>query len=164
MLASKSNDHEGFYLLQTMIECMPAEALNQYIKGIFQLLFSRLTSSKTTKFVKSFLVFIFLYTCHHGGQSVQELIDSIQPNMFGMVIDRLVILEVQKVCLFIYFLFVWSGVQALPNMFDLIQPNMFVMSINFEIKRGTKIITLSYFLILETVDLIYLLCILTLAK
>jgi len=97
MLASKSNDHEGFYLLQTMIECMPAEALNQYIKGIFQLLFSRLTSSKTTKFVKSFLVFIFLYTCHHGGQSVQELIDSIQPNMFGMVIDRLVILEVQKV-------------------------------------------------------------------
>ena len=104
MLASKSNDHEGFYLLQTMIECMPAEALNQYIKGIFQLLFSRLTSSKTTKFVKSFLVFIFLYTCHHGGQSVQELIDSIQPNMFGMVIDRLVILEVQKVCLLIYFL------------------------------------------------------------
>ena len=109
MLASKSNDHEGFYLLQTMIECMPAEALNQYIKGIFQLLFSRLTSSKTTKFVKSFLVFIFLYTCHHGGQSVQELIDSIQPNMFGMVIDRLVILEVQKVflfvCLFIFCLF-----------------------------------------------------------
>ena len=118
MLASKSNDHEGFYLLQTMIECMPAEALNQYIKGIFQLLFSRLTSSKTTKFVKSFLVFIFLYTCHHGGQSVQELIDSIQPNMFGMVIDRLVILEVQKVCMFVYLLFVWFGVQALPNMFD----------------------------------------------
>ena len=142
MLASKSNDHEGFYLLQTMIECMPAEALNQYIKGIFQLLFSRLTSSKTTKFVKSFLVFIFLYTCHHGGQSVQELIDSIQPNMFGMVIDRLVILEVQKVCMFVYLffvcLFVWSGVQALPNMFDLIQPNMFVMVIDGFDPRGLK--------------------------
>ena len=138
MLASKSNDHEGFYLLQTMIECMPAEALNQYIKGIFQLLFSRLTSSKTTKFVKSFLVFIFLYTCHHGGQSVQELIDSIQPNMFGMVIDRLVILEVQKVCLFIYFLFVWSGVQAFPNKFDLIQPNMFGMVIDGFDPRGLK--------------------------
>ena len=122
MLASKSNDHEGFYLLQTMIECMPAEALNQYIKGIFQLLFSRLTSSKTTKFVKSFLVFIFLYTCHHGGQSVQELIDSIQPNMFGMVIDRLVILEVQKVFLFIYLFFVCL-------IFDSIQTKMFGMVI-----------------------------------
>ena len=38
-----------------------------------------------------------MYTCHYGGQTVQEIIDSIQPNMFGMVIGRLVILEVQKV-------------------------------------------------------------------
>ena len=97
LIASKTNDHEGFYLLQSMVESMPRDALDQYIKGIFQLLFGRLTSSKTTKFVKSFLVFIFMYTCHYGGQTVQEIIDSIQPNMFGMVIERLVILEVQKV-------------------------------------------------------------------
>ena len=97
LIASKSNDHEGFYLLQTMIEFMPKEALGQYIKGIFTLLFQRLTSSKTTKFIKSFLVFIFLYSCHYGGDSLQELCDSIQPSLFRMVIERLVILEVQKV-------------------------------------------------------------------
>ena len=97
LIASKSNDHEGFFLMQSMIEFMPRETLAEHIKGIFQLLFQRLTSSKTTKFIKSFLVFIFLYTCHYGGDSLQELCDSIQPNLFGMVIQRLVILEVQKV-------------------------------------------------------------------
>merc|ERR1712029_939876 len=97
LIASKSNDHEGFFLVQSMIEFMPKEAIGGYIKGIFSLLFTRLTSSKTTKFIKNFLVFIFLYTCHYGGDSLQDLCDSIQPNLFGMVIQRLVILEVQKV-------------------------------------------------------------------
>ena len=92
-----ANDHEGFNLLQAMVEFMPKDVMNQYIKQIFTLLFQRLTSSKTTKFVKSFLVFIFLFTCQYGGGALQEFIDQIQPGMFGMVIERLVILEVQKV-------------------------------------------------------------------
>ena len=83
LIASKANDHEGFNLLQTMIEFMPKTVManynqgmikswdkiiliftffiSQYISlifpGIFQLIFGRLTSSKTTKFIKSFLVF-----------------------------------------------------------------------------------------------------------
>ncbi len=97
LVASRSNDHEGFYLLQAMVEFMPQDVMRNYLKGVFQLLFQRLTSSKTTKFIKSFLVFVFLYTCHYGGDSLQALVDSIQPNLFGMVIERLVILEVQKV-------------------------------------------------------------------
>ena len=92
-----ANDHEGFNLLQAMIEFIPKDVMNQYIKQIFTLLFQRLTSSKTTKFVKSFLVFSFLFTCQYGGGALQECIDQIQPGMFGMVIERLVILEVQKV-------------------------------------------------------------------
>ena len=71
--------------------------MSQYTKSIFMLLFQRLTSSKTTKFVKSFLVFLFLYTIKYTGTSCQEIIDSIQNNMFGMVCERLIILEVQKV-------------------------------------------------------------------
>ena len=97
LIASKSNDHEGFYLLQSMIEFMPKDAIASNFPGVFKLLFHRLTSSKTTKFVKSFLVFIFFYSCHYGGDSVQELCDNLQPGLFRMVIERLVILEVQKV-------------------------------------------------------------------
>lgn len=97
LIASKSNDHEGFYLLQTIIEHLPPEAISGYAKGVFQVLFTRLTSSKTTKFVKGFLVFFFLYITKFGGTNFQEVVDSIQPNLFGMVVERLIVLEVQKI-------------------------------------------------------------------
>jgi len=97
LIASKANDHEGFNLLQTMIEFMPKTVMANYNQGIFQLIFGRLTSSKTTKFIKSFLVFLSLFTYNFGGTILQELCDAIQPNLFGMVLERLMILEVQKV-------------------------------------------------------------------
>ena len=68
-----------------------------YFSGIFQLIFGRLTTSKTTKFIKSFLVFLSLFTYNFGGTTLQEMCDAIQPNLFGMVLERLIILEVQKV-------------------------------------------------------------------
>ena len=68
-----------------------------YTKQIFTLLFQRLTSSKTTKFVKSLLVFYGLFICKYGAVAFIQLIDSIQPKMFGMVVDRLIIAETQKV-------------------------------------------------------------------
>ena len=97
MIASKSNDHEGFYLLQAIVEHFPESVVQKYIKPVFNILFTRLTGSKTTKFVKNFLVFMFLYTIRYSGSSLQEVIDSIQANMFGMVCDRLIVNEVQKV-------------------------------------------------------------------
>ena len=71
LIASKSNDHEGFYLVQALVEHMPKEVVSNYIKPIFTLLFQRLTSSKTTKFIKHFLVFISVYTIKYGGTSLQ---------------------------------------------------------------------------------------------
>ena len=97
LIASKTNDHEGFYLLQAIIEHFPEAVVQNYIKNIFCLLFQRLTSSKTTKFVKNFLVFMFLYTVRYSGESLQTIIDSIQNKMFGMVCDRLIVNELQKV-------------------------------------------------------------------
>ncbi|TRY97477.1 hypothetical protein DNTS_008211 [Danionella cerebrum] len=97
LIASKANDHQGFYLLNSIIEHMPPEAITQYRKQIFILLFQRLQGSKTTKFVKSFLVFINLYSVKYGAIALQEIFDSIQPKMFGMVLEKIVIPEVQKV-------------------------------------------------------------------
>uniref|UniRef100_A0AAY4E783 Exportin-2 n=1 Tax=Denticeps clupeoides TaxID=299321 RepID=A0AAY4E783_9TELE len=97
LIASKANDHQGFYLLNSIIEHMPPESITQYRKQIFILLFQRLQSSKTTKFVKSFLVFINLYSVKYGAIALQEIFDSIQPKMFGMVVEKIVIPEVQKV-------------------------------------------------------------------
>ena len=90
LIASKNNDHEGFYLLQAMIENMPAESLANYLKQVFFLLFQRLSSSKTTKYVKSLLVFFFVFVIKTSGSKLIEMIDSIQPGMFGMVCENLI--------------------------------------------------------------------------
>uniref|UniRef100_A0A3B3QS44 Exportin-2 n=1 Tax=Paramormyrops kingsleyae TaxID=1676925 RepID=A0A3B3QS44_9TELE len=97
LIASKANDHQGFYLLNSIIEHMPPESITQYRKQIFILLFQRLQSSKTTKFIKSFLVFINLYCVKYGAIALQEIFDNIQPKMFGMVLEKIVIPDVQKI-------------------------------------------------------------------
>uniref|UniRef100_A0A8C5KQQ8 Exportin-2 n=1 Tax=Jaculus jaculus TaxID=51337 RepID=A0A8C5KQQ8_JACJA len=97
LIASKANDHQGFYLLNSIIEHMPLESVDQYRKQIFILLFQRLQNSKTTKFIKSFLVFINLYCIKYGALALQEIFDGIQPKMFGMVLEKIIIPEIQKV-------------------------------------------------------------------
>ncbi|XP_012879767.1 PREDICTED: exportin-2 [Dipodomys ordii] len=97
LIASKANDHQGFYLLNSIIEHMPPESVDQYRKQIFILLFQRLQNSKTTKFIKSFLVFINLYCIRYGALALQEIFDGIQPKMFGMVLEKIIIPEIQKV-------------------------------------------------------------------
>ncbi|KAL5021450.1 hypothetical protein ScPMuIL_000605 [Solemya velum] len=97
LIASKANDHEGFYLLNSIVEHMPRDTITQYLKQIFILLFQRLQSSKTTKYIKCLLVFFGLYSISYGPQSLVDMIDTIQPKMFGMVIERLVLIDLQKV-------------------------------------------------------------------
>ncbi|XP_013392987.1 exportin-2-like [Lingula anatina] len=97
LIASKSNDHEGFYLINSIIQHIPADVLSQYMKQVFVLLFQRLQSSKTTKYVKSLLVFFCLYAIQFTANTLIEMVDGIQPKMFGMVVERLFVLDVQKV-------------------------------------------------------------------
>ena len=97
LIASKSNDHEGFYLIGSLVENLEPGALNQYLKNIFLLLFQRLQSSKTTKYIKGLLVFFSLFCGKHGGVALIDVVESIQPQMFKMVIERLYLQDVQKV-------------------------------------------------------------------
>ncbi|CAG9765851.1 unnamed protein product [Ceutorhynchus assimilis] len=97
LIASKSNDHEGFYLMQSMIQNIPKETLAPFLKQIFFLLFQRLSSSKTTKFVVGFIVLICLFMVKYSASELIMLIDGIQPQMFGMVLEKLLIAEIQKV-------------------------------------------------------------------
>ncbi|XP_038057672.1 exportin-2-like [Patiria miniata] len=97
LISSKANDHQGFYVMQSLLEHMEASALSEHIHKIFLLLFQRLTHSKTTKFVKSLLVFFSLFAVKHGADSLVRMIEEIQAKMFGMVLEKLYIPEVQKV-------------------------------------------------------------------
>jgi len=98
LISSKTNDHQGFYLLQSLISTISLSQLTPAnAKSVMILLFTRLSRSKTAKFVKSFLVFINLFAARYGGVELIELVDSVQPNMWVMVVDRLISLETQKV-------------------------------------------------------------------
>ena len=99
LIASKTNDHEGFYLLQSMVEHLPPDSLSGYTKPVFIVLFQRLTSSKTTKYVKSLLVFFFVYVIKNGGSQLISTVDAIQDGIFGMVCDSLIVKDgtVQKI-------------------------------------------------------------------
>ena len=97
LVASKANDHEGFYLLQSLVLHFEPNHLSPYMNKIFLLLFQRLTSSKTTKYIKSLLVFFSLFSYKYGPKSLVDIIDSLQLNMFGMVIERLLLNDLQKV-------------------------------------------------------------------
>jgi exportin-2 (importin alpha re-exporter) len=97
MIASKSNDHEGFYLLQSLLTYYPREDLVQNMASIFTLLFQRLSSSKTTKYVKSLIVFFTFYAAKIGPNDLIQLVDGIQNEMFGMVCNRVFIPDINKV-------------------------------------------------------------------
>ncbi|CAK9813415.1 Cse1 [Anthophora plagiata] len=97
MIASKANDHEGFLLLQSIIEYFAPNVLEPYMKQIFVLLFQRLSSSKTTKFVKGLIVFFAYYIIRYGSNNLVTIIDQIQSRMFGMVIERVLIADLPKV-------------------------------------------------------------------
>ena len=97
LIASKSNDHEGFYIISSLVECLEPAVLATQLKAIFTLLFQRLTSSKTTKYIKGLLVFFCLFAGKYGGTMLVRTIDSIQPKLFQMVVERLFLVDVQKV-------------------------------------------------------------------
>lgn len=97
LIASKTNDHEGFYLMQALILHCPKECLQPYLKQIFFLLFQRLSSSKTTKYVINVIVFFSLFIIKYSASDLITMIDGIQDQMFGMVLEKLFIAETQKV-------------------------------------------------------------------
>lgn len=97
LIASKTNDHFAFYILNSLTEHLPSQVLSQYINQILYLLFQRLNSSKTTKLVKNMLVFMSLYMYKYGPNNLSNLVETLQNGMFLMVLEKLFIMDIQKV-------------------------------------------------------------------
>ena len=80
-----------------MIQYLPKEALAPFFSKLFNLLFNRLSSSKTTKYIKSLLVFFSLFAIRYSTSELITVIDAAQPKLFAMVIERLIVPEIQRV-------------------------------------------------------------------
>ncbi|KAI2810344.1 hypothetical protein RDWZM_002654 [Blomia tropicalis] len=97
LIASKTNDHLGFNILNYLILFTEPTALSSMMKQVFFLIFQRLTASKTFKYVKSLIVFFSIFIYKYGAKALFDMIESIQANMFSMVIEKLFIADGQKV-------------------------------------------------------------------
>ncbi|KAJ0171405.1 hypothetical protein K1T71_012955 [Dendrolimus kikuchii] len=97
LIASKTNDHEGFFLIQTMLYKFGESVMQQYTKQIMTLLFQRLSSSRTTKYVRGLIAFLGFYASHFGADNLIDLVDSVQANMFAMYVERVLIPDLQRV-------------------------------------------------------------------
>ncbi|CAF0730448.1 unnamed protein product [Adineta steineri] len=94
---SKIHDHEGFAILNSLIMHLPTGCLNNYFKDIFIIIFTRLTKAKTQKLIRCIIIFFSYFTIKYGAQELITQIDSIQTNMFQMVVERLFMPELSKV-------------------------------------------------------------------
>ncbi|KAK9829548.1 hypothetical protein WJX72_006417 [[Myrmecia] bisecta] len=88
LIASKAHDHQGFLILTALVEHLKLEAFAQYLPQIWTLLFTRLQSAKTPKYVRSLLVFLALFVARRGGGTVQASIDGVQPGLFVMLLQQ----------------------------------------------------------------------------
>lgn len=97
LLASKATDHEALSLLQSMMIYLPPQDLDARIQGPFLLIFQRLTSSKTAKFVMHVLVSFSLYAYLRGADVLAGAVNQLQDKMFGMVLEKLYLADIKKI-------------------------------------------------------------------
>ncbi|VDO93119.1 unnamed protein product [Soboliphyme baturini] len=97
LVASKLSDGDAFYMLNSLVEYLPYDKLQPYMKNIFILLFTRLQNLKTLKYVKSFIVFTCLFCIKFGAAKLIEIVDNIQNGIFGMLLEKVILTDIDKV-------------------------------------------------------------------
>ncbi|KAJ7514727.1 hypothetical protein O6H91_23G056900 [Diphasiastrum complanatum] len=88
LIYSRSTDHQGFFILNTVVENLSYQTLSPYIGQIWNVLFYRLQNQRTVKFIKSLIVFSSLSVVKYGHTVVAESINAIQPNLFLMILEQ----------------------------------------------------------------------------
>lgn len=82
---SNTLDHEGFNILNSIIENIPSAQLQSLLPSILTVLFNRLQKKRTGKFVRYLIIFFSLLVFLHGAQILVEATEGIQPNLFAMI-------------------------------------------------------------------------------
>lgn len=72
LISSKAHDHEGFFVLNTIVENLPPAVWTPHMGTIWGLLLTRLQTSRTPKYSRSFAVFFSLLIAKHGVPMVVE--------------------------------------------------------------------------------------------
>ncbi|GBG65232.1 hypothetical protein CBR_g50023 [Chara braunii] len=82
LLSSKQTDHHGLFILNTIVENLSLDVIQQHMAAIWSMLFYRLQNSRTVKLVKSIIIFMSLFVVKNGPISLVNGINAVQPGLF----------------------------------------------------------------------------------
>ncbi|KAJ8748577.1 hypothetical protein K2173_003478 [Erythroxylum novogranatense] len=88
LVSAPSTDEQGFYVLNTVIESLDYSVIAAYMIHIWNALFTRLQKKRTVKFLKCFLIFMSLFLVKHDSASLVDTMNSVQPNIFVMILEQ----------------------------------------------------------------------------
>ncbi|KAI0989811.1 hypothetical protein GJ496_006045 [Pomphorhynchus laevis] len=96
-IPSKIRDHDGFEILCLTIMKANNNFIQNTLRDIYILIFTRLTSSKTSRFIHDFIHFNSHVIMKFGATLTIDTIDSLQQNLFNMVCQNIYLAELHKV-------------------------------------------------------------------
>ncbi|XP_075668735.1 exportin-2-like [Castanea sativa] len=88
LISSPSTAEQGFYVLSTVIENLEYDAIETYIPTIWAILFVQQEKFQAEKFVKSFLILLSLFVVKHGFMKLSDSMNSVQANIFSLVVKQ----------------------------------------------------------------------------
>ena len=89
LAGSKKYDISGFEMIGGIIDCVPMARLGKYLPTVLQLIMGRMQKTKTLQLERCALWFVALIAGKFGGAVAIQLVDSIQPQLWQMLISRL---------------------------------------------------------------------------
>ncbi|EPZ31546.1 Exportin/Importin, Cse1-like domain-containing protein [Rozella allomycis CSF55] len=99
LVQSKSYDHLAFELLDSIVSNLSISIYQQYLQSVFMLIFQRLQSNKTPKFIHELTIFISTFILSNDSNSpiLFSTIESIQQNLFIMLMQQILLPELPKI-------------------------------------------------------------------
>ncbi|KAF2074378.1 hypothetical protein CYY_004312 [Polysphondylium violaceum] len=91
LLSSPANDHEGFYLLEAIVENLPLDTYKQYIVRVLQIILERISKQKTSKVVRCFIIFYSLFIIKVGVEQVCQITKTVRPDLWEVILKKLFI-------------------------------------------------------------------------
>lgn len=86
--ASKATESSAFDLLSSLTQYVPQENLRQFMKTIFQLVLTRLSSTKSNLYPIRAAQYFALFCGVYGGQMFARIMDEIQPSLHLQVVGN----------------------------------------------------------------------------
>ncbi|VDN18647.1 unnamed protein product [Gongylonema pulchrum] len=95
LIGSKALDQHGFQLANTFLNYIGQTDVITEPALLIPML-RRVQFSKTTKFMKSFVLFLARFVIVRGVSSLYQALESIQTGMYMMVVEKIIISELEK--------------------------------------------------------------------